>query len=291
MAEAAGAHLDVLAMDDQLQATAAFLESLEARLVDVESLRAIGRAVEADALKIQLARDAARQDLLRLRHTRRVAQLALGRAVGMQRPVRPRDRTLPRVSTAPETGALVTEALAARTDLRALRQRIHALELERKAVWAELLPSLTATASWNRAHNLPYTPDSWIQGGLNLVWIPFAAHTRSARADVFQAQLDELHANEQELVLAVKLEVVAALAELETARGAVTVGETAVEQARETLRIERARYQAGRVTTYDLLAAESSLRRERTRRDLARIAVARSWIRLNLARGRMGASH
>ncbi|NOZ95363.1 MAG: TolC family protein, partial [Acidobacteria bacterium] len=83
----------------------------------------------------------------------------------------------------------------------------------------------------------------------------------------------------------VAVDVRAALAAIVTARGALRVGERGVEQARETLRVERERHASGRATTNDLLEAEARLRDKRTQRDLARLAITRAWLELWLATG------
>jgi hypothetical protein len=69
---------------------------------------------------------------------------------------------------------------------------------------------------------------------------------------------------------------------------AVTVGERGVEQATETLRVERERHEAGRATTNDLPEAEPALRNRRTIRDVAKLEVVRAWVRLWLVMGEFG---
>ncbi len=94
-----------------------------------------------------------------------------------------------------------------------------------------------------------------------------------------------LEHNLEELRRSLRLEIYAVLGALETARGALAVGELAVEQSTEALRVERERYQAGRATANDLLVAEALLRDKWTERDVARLEVQRSWLRLRKAQG------
>ncbi|MCB9378308.1 MAG: TolC family protein, partial [Holophagales bacterium] len=70
-----------------------------------------------------------------------------------------------------------------------------------------------------------------------------------------------------------------------TAREAVDVSARGVEQASETLRVERERNAAGRVTTNDLIQAEAELRDQKTRLEVAKLEVVRAWLRLWLAVG------
>ena len=79
---------------------------------------------------------------------------------------------------------------------------------------------------------------------------------------------------------------IAALMLLTVALPWTPIGRRGVEQATETLQVERERHDAGRITTNDLLDAESELRRQRTRHEVARLDVVRARIRLGLALGR-----
>jgi outer membrane protein TolC len=81
------------------------------------------------------------------------------------------------------------------------------------------------------------------------------------------------------------VEIRGALAELATARDAVEVGRRGVEQALETVRVDTERFNAGRLTTNDLLEAEALLREQRTLFEIARLDVVRAWVRLWLAAG------
>jgi outer membrane protein TolC len=94
-----------------------------------------------------------------------------------------------------------------------------------------------------------------------------------------------LEADYSEATRGVQLEVASVLADLATSTGALRVGEAGIAQAGETLRVERERFDAGRVTANDLLDAEAALQRETTRRDLAVLDIARARLRLALALG------
>ncbi len=284
-AAAADAYLDVLASDAALAATTSFIASLEARLAETEARVEAGRALAADGLKVRLALDSALQERLELEQARQLDLLRLGVAIGVDGPVEPSSGAPETVPGAPSFDAALAVALDARADLAALAAEERALELRRSAVTAERLPKLQASARWVWSSGSPYRQEQWVEGRLGVRWAPFAAGTRAPRVAALTA---ELAAHEAELVEArrvVELELRAAFAALATARGAVRVGESGVAQATETLRVERERHQAGRATTNELLAAEAALRDQRTRWDLARIALLRAWIHLSLAQG------
>jgi len=284
-AEAAGAVLDVLKTDARLDATRAFARSLTARLQEMEARVAAGRALEADALKIRLALEQARQDELALTERHEVALAVLAHAVGLPGAVEAVRGPDLAVRPAPELETAVREALERRPDLRALVSVREALELRRAAVRAELLPRVDARVAWTWSSGSAYVQSSWVEGAVRLRWSPFAAGTRGPRAAALAARRAAASADLEDARRGIAVEVRAALAAIVTARGALGVGERGVEQARESLRVERERHASGRATTNDLLEAEARLRDKRTQRDLARLAITRAWLKLWLAIG------
>ncbi len=284
-AQAAEAFLDVLSIDARRDVTKSFIASLEGRLEEGEAKVLAGRALVADTLKLRLALDSARQDLLALDQARDVALFALGRATGNTGPVEPVRIGEVSVPSSPELSVAVASARARRPDLEALRQELRSTGLKRSGVKAERLPRLEASARWIHTTGSPYRQNSWVEGGLALKWNPFAAGTRAPRIEALSREIEAREAELTEARRSVELEIRAALAGLETARGALKVGETGVEQASETRRVENERYLAGRATTNDLLDSESALRDQSTRRDLARLDLLRAWIHLQLALG------
>lgn len=284
-AEAGEAHLDVLALEADLGSTRVFAESLAARLAETEARVAGGRALEADALKIRLALESARLDVLALEEAGRVARERLGRALGLGDAAEAGPAPDWAARPVPDEGPLLEAALSSRPDLRALGASGDSLDRRRAAVKAELLPRLDARASWSWADGSPYTASGWVEGAAVLTWSPFAAGTRAPRAAALAAERDAVRADLLEARRGVAVELRQALARLATAREAVGVRRRGVEQATETLRVERERNAAGRSTTNDLLDAEASLRDQRTRLEVARLEIVRAWLRLWLAAG------
>ena len=297
-AEAAEAFLDVAAIDAAISSTEALIESLRVGLAETLARVDAGRVLESEALKVNLALDSAEQSRLALGERRAVATRNLGRVVGIDRPLEPASNgaqgdllalsgdALKPIETR-EAESAFSVAIAARADLAALRGAIRGRELRRKAVRAERLPNLEATASWIYSTGTPFEQDEWVEAGVALAWAPFRSGTVAPRSRAVAEQIAALEADYEEALRGVELEITAALADLATAEGALAVGERGVSQATETLRVERERYQAGRITTNDLLDAEAALRRETTRRDVAALDIVRANVRLALALGRL----
>lgn len=286
-AQAADAFLEVLAIDAEISATRAFAESLTARLREMEERVKAGRVLEADALKVRLSLEAAELELASLLDDREIALVKLAQAAGSETTFEPAfDGAFDR-NEQPVLDTVQAAAIAARSDLQALEAQVRSLELEAKAVRAEILPRLEASAVHLRSDGDPFVPDQLSQGQLSLKWVPFAAGTRTPKIAAAEAKAEVLRAQIAELKRAVAIEVKRALAAVGTARRAVEVRRRGVELATETLRVERERSAAGRATANDLLAAEAALREQRTQRDLAELAVLRAWILLDLASGRI----
>ncbi len=285
ISEAAGGFLRLLSIDATLRSTDAFIASLEASLEEVEARFAAGRTLEAEALKVRLDLESARLDRLVLEEARRVASFDLGRVVGHDGLIEPRfDGEVERGGEV-DAEALAAAAPARRPDVAALAAQLAALELRAGAVKAERYPRLSARATWISAGGDPFLPEELLEGGLALSWNPFAAGTRGPRRAALEAERDALAADLTELRRAVATQVRSAASRLATARAAADVRRRGVELADETLRVERERAAAGRVTTNDLLEAEADLRRQRTQSELARLDILRAWFNLALAAG------
>jgi len=278
----------VLGVDAALRSTGSFIERLEARLREMRARVEAGRVLEADALKIRLDLESAELDRTRLAE-RRVEPLAeLARATE-SRSVEPSwDGRFDR-DASPGVEQSVDRALEGRVDVRALEARRRAADLQVKAVRAEAWPRLEAQASWQLSGGDPFRPEELGQVSVNFSWAPFAAGTRGPRAAAARAEERALAAELEEIERGVEVEVLAALAELSSAREALRVRERGVELASETLRVERERNAAGRSTVNDLLDAEASLRNQRTLRDLAQLDILGAWVRYDLVLGVWGA--
>lgn len=288
VAAAARAHIAVLEIQARERATRSYLESLQQRLAETDSKVAVGRVLEAEALKIRLAAEQAEQDLLALDQLRTVAETRLAIAVGLEGGVVATQTPDWSRRPIPRADELVARALSARRDLAASEAAVDALELRRRAIRGEAIPRLDARVAWSWSDGTPYTQDSWAEGALVLSWNAFARGTRAPRAAAVAARRDARIAELDELRRSVELEVRSALATLKTAHGALNVGERGFDQAREALRVERERHTAGRATTYDLLQATAELRDKITQRDLAGLAITRAWIQLWQATGELG---
>lgn len=285
-AEAASAYLDLVAVDANLQATKRFIESLEARLKETQERVRLGRVLEVDVLKLKLSLDGAKQDHRALLARQRVAAYRLGRAVGLNQPVFPKGEAS--IATPlPSQEEAIQQAETGRTDLRSLEEQIRAAELRVRAVGAQYLPNVDAVARYGWAQDDPFRDGSNVEGALRVSWRPFAGGKRKPQQAAARLQVQALQAQLEEQRSAIALDVISAFAGLDTSQGALDVATSSVTLAEETLRVERERHEAGRVTTNDLLDAEVALWDQQMRKAVAQTDVTKAKVAVLLASGRL----
>lgn len=284
-AYAAYSFLNVHAIDARIDSTSAYIESLESRLRETGEKAHAGLALEADVLKVRLAYDKAKQNRSELVRMRDVAIADLARATNLPEKAEPDAAPDMLAWDPPPSGDAIKKAVENRSDLAAMQKAVGALEKRRSAVGAESWPKLEASVTWAWNENSPYTENEYVQGAVSLKWTPFEAGTRGPRSAAFSANIRAMKNELDEAKRQVEIEVKSAIASIENAREAFHVAERGVEQAAETLRMERVRRLEGRSTTNDLLEAEAQLRENRTMRELSRLDVTQSWVKLWEAHG------
>ncbi|MCP4687905.1 MAG: TolC family protein [Desulfobacterales bacterium] len=284
-AEAGFAYLDVLGVDARMASAATLIKSLRANLDEINQMVAAGRALEADALKVNLFYEQAVLHRSELRQHRKVAVTSLARAVDHTGEAAPLTNPDMLDRPLPDLERVVDRAIKSRPDLTALETYAKALEKRRAGVWAEAIPRLDANCAFTHVDGSPYAESNWTEASLTLTWTPFASGVRAPRSAALRAERKAILADLTEARRGVRVEVEAAWTAIVNARDAFKVEERAVAQTAETLRVERERRLAGRSTTNDLLDAEAQHHGSLTRRELARLNATRAWIRLWLAAG------
>ena len=284
-AEAAERFLDVKALDAGLRSTEAFIASLKAQSKQLRALASEGRVLEVDQLRVDLALADAEQESRRLSARRQVALRALALAIGKDDPVEPGE--IDRKFEIPARDEALAQGGRLRDDVAALSLQAEAADQRRSAVWWELMPRLEARGELVLSDGLPYTTDYYLIGSVNLVWVPFASATRFARSSAESAQERRALAERTEAARGVRVQVESAYADLRIAEGEIEVSRRGVEQAKNAVEVEEARYKAGRIVVSELLEAQAILRERRTRRDVAALDLTRARVRVRLALGNL----
>ena len=282
-AEAAGLFLDVKTLDASLRATDALIVSLRSRAERVRAAVGEGRALKIDQLRVDLALANAQQDRRRLALRREAVREALAQAMGLSASEDP--GAIDRIFDVPSRDSALTFLGKFRHDITALTQRAAAAKRRVSAEWWSLMPRVQARGELVASDGLPYTTDHYLLGSIDLVWQPFEAGTRFARATAGRAEYAALASELRERTRTVRVETVSAYAALRAAQGDLRVARQGVKQAQQAVEVEQLRYDAGRIVISELLESQTQLRDQRMREESARLDIPRAQIRIRLAIG------
>jgi outer membrane protein TolC len=285
----ARARLDAVVAEEAVKTAAAHVADA-ARFVDA------GSASRADLLRAQSER--ARAEELRQRAVAAVAlaeahlrvylrgeapgPLAIGEALSTDAPEAP----IPA-----DVDGLVRLALAQRPEARQLAEAIRALDAQERAAQGGYLPRLDATGEVTIANpNSRFVPQTnewrttW-SVGLALSFSPNEAAAAHAAARATSAKRTQAIAQRAALADAIRLEVVAAVEDLRSARGSRRAAVEGLAAAEESLRVRQALYAAGRATHVELTDAETDLLRARQSAVAALVGARAAADRLRAALG------
>ncbi len=253
---------------------------LENELANARARRTAGTGSEFDVVRAHVAVANARPGLIQARNTYRIAQDKLRQVLGA-----------PAVSGAAPTelgveGALTSQgaapaldaALAAASFRRPelLRQKHLEVAAERGITVARAgyQPTVSAYAgyAWTASPlSARYSDrlDGWT-AGVKSDWAVFDGRATAGKVRQARSRAEQSRLATQELGLSIDVEVRQAHSTLLEAIELLEASEQTVGQAEESLRLARARQQAGTATQLDVLAAQSALTEARAVRSQAR---------------------
>lgn len=270
------------------ESAAAAAESARADRELAGNRRDAGRATDADVLQLDVYLSKTREQQIRAEADERIARAELNQLMG--EPLGEAfalDRSVTaRVVETADLASLEAEALRNSPDVRvaALQERL--ADANATAARGAFLPRVTAQGGWEfNGGTWNSRTSSWVVGAEARVNVfhGFADKARlaAAREQTTQRGLDRTKAE-----TAARLGVHVALARLEAARASEAVGRAAVEQARESQRIIRDRYEAGLLDAASLLHAAEAAVMARTQQITAQVAVLTETAALERALGR-----
>jgi outer membrane protein len=243
--------------------------ALEAHLKDAHNRERFGLAARNEVLAVEVERDRSELGRLRAGADRRLAQEDARRLLGL----RPQERLEPRETLEPlgppagEIESLVSLALENRSEIDALEGKLAALEARARVERAARLPQVSVGGGYLYAHPnpryLPPEPDwdgNW-EVGIEMALSVFDGGRATAGEARVRAQAEAVRAEMTDLEERIRLQVVGAFLELETAAAGVSIANRAVESAKENHRVLAERYREGVALSSDLLDAEVALLR------------------------------
>jgi outer membrane protein TolC len=175
----------------------------------------------------------------------------------------------PELDRLPTPANAYTEAVARRSELKALERAEAALREQAAVARAGNYPRLDAQATALYANPNPrYFPQeekfraTW-EAGVVLSFTPTDIPGAQAQASIAEARALELAAQRRALHDALRLDVNRVIRAAEEARFAIGVSRNAADAAEEGYRVRRELYRAGRATTVEVTDAETELTRAR----------------------------
>ncbi len=222
---------------------------------------ATGAAVQSDSLTVVLEVVRARVNLLRREAALRVAQLQLGRRVGVEGPV---DAALLDTMPPPPLPIglreAVAQALEQGPDYRVVRARERSAEAILRGSRGAYLPTLTLDAAHSR-FDIKVFPGASNVSSLTLTLAMPIWNNGQRELSVLRARADRdvARAVRNDLELGALRDVTEAYEAYETARGEFDLDTQAHAAAHESYRVQEARYRAGATTVLDLLQAQNDL--------------------------------
>ncbi len=244
-------------VDASRRATAA----LEEQRKNTQRLFDVGRIARVDLLKVEVQKTNEEQRLLALNEGLKNAESSLrvlmGESVGPDyQPLQLADRLeAPQEKADFETGLALAKS---KPKFKIFAKTVEDAELNRKLAFGKLLPSLNASAGYQQQYgfNPNYNDGVWYLGAA-LSWPIF---DRSSYADISRERLQKERALQklQAVENQIRLDLRISQASLVESRKRIDATSMAVEQARESFRIEQEKYGLGSGTTADLLLAQSA---------------------------------
>lgn len=278
----------VLRADAAGRAAASAVTAANEDVARAERRRDAGTVTDADVLSIRVHLAVMQQRVIQSAGEAAIARAELNRLRGaaIDADFTAQEPAPPAAATLPAWAALVAEAEAARPELRGSDAAIGMAAAGRRQAKAAWWPQVAAQAA--------YQYDGTAMGDRASAWV-VGSEVRwtfstggAARASVRAATEAERRARlaKEDARAAIQLDLRSALSRLESARAREMVASAAVDQARESQRIIRDRYDAGMTGVAEVLSGATAVMDAETARVGALVDRIEAHAALNRALGR-----
>ena len=270
------------------QSAAAAAETARADRELAGNRRDAGLVTDADVLQLGVHVSRTREQQIRATSDERIARAQLNQLMG-----EPLGATFvldrspaASVINATDLPALEAEAIENRPDVKLAVLQEQLARTSRTAARAAFLPQVTAQGGWEyNGGNWNTRASSWVVGVVARINV-FHGFADTARLAEAREQTTRRALEREKAETAARLDVFIAVARLDAARASEAVGRAAVEQARESQRIVRDRYEAGLADVAALLRAAEGVLQAETQQTAAQVAVLTETAALERALGR-----
>jgi len=248
------------------------LNLLEEQLKTVKDRYDAGTLSKFDLLRAQVAVANGRPPLIRARNDFRISIEELRQVLGFASVTSSNLTAIPEFlgelsyePTAIELSAALDSARANRSELQQLFRLEQAADKSVSAARGTYFPSLAADAGFEvlNSPSVTRTRDGWtvgVQGN----WAIFDGRATAGKVAQARSTLAQMKLTTAEQQLAIDVEVRRAHSTLQEAVELVTASKAVGEQAEESVRLAKARFDAGTATQLDVLQAQVALTEART---------------------------
>ena len=271
------------------------VERAEAVLKDATNLEKRGILTREDVLRADVQVADARQALTSARSGVSIAHAALNRAIGITVgfPTRVTEAALPiatPLQPASSTFCLGLEecldlAVQNRPELIVVQKAIQSAARGVDAARADYLPTFGTRATGSVVDGIDVQNSVVLNAGIFMKWDLYTGGRRNGVVLAAESDVRAAVAEAQQICDTIAFEVHVAFANIVDARERIVQTRTAVEQARETLRLVQNRYNRGDAKPTDVVDAQTALTRAEQNANDARYAYLIALARMEFATG------
>jgi outer membrane protein TolC len=237
--------------------------------------RDAGLVTDADVLQLDVHLSRTHEQQIRATSDERIARAQLNQLMGEplgEAFALDRAPTASMIDTA-DLASLEAEALKNRPDVKLAALQEQLAGATQAAARAAFLPQVAAQGGWEFNGGAWNTrTSSWVLGAVARINL-FRGFADTARLAEAREQTARRALERDKSETAARLDVYIAVARLDAARASDTVGRAAVDQARESRRIVRDRYEAGLTDVASLLRAAEAVVQAETQQTAAQVAM------------------
>lgn len=237
--------------------------------------RDAGLVTDADVLQLDVYMSRTREQQIRAKSEERVARAQLNQLMGEplgESFVLDRSPTASAIDTT-NLPSLEAEALSNRPDVKIAALQEQLAGTTHAAARAAFLPQVAAQGGWEFNGGAWNTrSSSWVVGAVARINV-FRGFADTARVSEAREQTARRALERQKSETSARLDVHIAVARLDAARASDAVGRAAADQARESRRIVRDRYEAGLTDVASLLRAAEAVVQAETQQTAAQVAL------------------
>jgi outer membrane protein len=279
----------LLSSEAAKRAADAGLESARQDLTRAEQRRDAGRATDADVLSIAVHVADLQQRAIQASSDAAVARAELNRLMGapVDAPLVAALPTPGASASQPDLAALLAEADAGRPEIKRALAASRLAEKTQLQTTAALIPQVAAQAAYDLSGTqIADRAGSWIVGG-QVRWTFSTGGAELAARKAAAAAITRAAAESEDVRSTIHVEVATAIGRLESARAREAVGRAAADQARESQRIIRDRFEQGLAGVNDVLRASTSVLEAEANRTAAIVDLMVADAALRRAIGRL----